>query len=117
MRGWLAARSDEGAVSNGMKGNSCCCCMRCWEEMPTTSALAKVGLGGRWCQRRGSDIIFGGGIGDVTLLCAGGEEGSNNNVKATRLQAADKGSSSIGKGGGDGKGGVARTCLRGPKAS
>ncbi|RWW55438.1 hypothetical protein BHE74_00037919 [Ensete ventricosum] len=67
----VMAVGNKGAVSNGMKGNSCCCYMRCWEEMPTTSALAEVGLGGRWRQRRGSDIIFGGGIGDGSVKGGG----------------------------------------------
>ncbi|RWW08422.1 hypothetical protein BHE74_00010332 [Ensete ventricosum] len=60
-------RGSVGAIGQGRRdedeGSDCCCCMHCWEETPATSALAKVGLGGRWLKGRGNDVVSDGGAG------------------------------------------------------
>ncbi|RWW90019.1 hypothetical protein BHE74_00000844 [Ensete ventricosum] len=61
------------------EGNDCCCCIRCWEETLAASTLAVVGLGGRWRQGRGNDVVSGGGTG----------EGQRQQDVRLRLRAGD----------------------------
>ncbi|RWW43497.1 hypothetical protein BHE74_00050828 [Ensete ventricosum] len=58
-----ANSSDDKGREEGTKirATAVYCYVYCWEEMLAASTLAEVGLGGRWRQGRGNDVVSGGG--------------------------------------------------------
>ncbi|RWV83788.1 hypothetical protein GW17_00054559 [Ensete ventricosum] len=70
---WRADDSNRGCDSGGqgrrdeVEGSGYCCCVHSWEERPIASALAEVGLGGRWyCDRGRREVGVGDGSGAAT---------------------------------------------------